>query len=182
MPFNPFSVLTSKIYGALALVALTFAVVQTLRIEGFLFIHGYKQDLAAAQQEIAAWKAANQLANDRVAARDSQLEAVNKELTNATNTISDAAFGAAHAPIIRYRDTHRVSEICARGGGAETPPLSGDPEKPAGQAGPSDMVALPGPDYDHLTSAALQAAVDYEYFQALTRSGQAIPEPDMGAK
>lgn len=182
MPFNPFSVLTSKIYGALALMAITFACIQTVRIEGFLFIHGYKQDLRAAENEIADWKRANEDAKRRLAERDQQVEAVNKELANATNIISDAAFDSARPAVIRYRDTHRLSEDCARVLDAGTYPMSGNPETPPNPAPPPGMVAITVKDYDFLTDAALQAAVDAEYFQALIRSGQAIPEPDMGAK
>jgi len=182
MPFSPFSVLTSKIYGVIAVMALTFACVQTMRIEGFLFIHGYKQDLKEANDEIAGWKSANELAKAKVEERDRALETLNKELTDATNAISDAAFAGARPAIIRYRDAHRLSGDCARSFSPDPAPVSGDPQKPAEQALPPDMVAVPGPDYDLLTAAALQAAVEYEYFQALIRSGQAIPEPDMGAK
>ena len=44
--FNPFSTLTSKIYGGIAIFALTFACVQTVRIEGLWFIDGYVEKLA----------------------------------------------------------------------------------------------------------------------------------------
>ena len=49
MPFNPFSALASRIYGAIALAALAFAAVQTVRINGFLWIDGLEQQLADAR-------------------------------------------------------------------------------------------------------------------------------------
>ena len=65
LPFNPFSQLTSKIYGALAAVFLAGLTLQTLRIEGALcrkvdegersacFLTGFKQDVADRNVMIA---------------------------------------------------------------------------------------------------------------------------------
>jgi len=92
MPFNPFSALTSKIFGGLALAFLAFAMVQTVRIEGVwcsdaapgekpaCIMRGFKQevqvieiDLAEAEAnwraEVATHKATKQ------AYRDAQEEA-----------------------------------------------------------------------------------------------------------
>lgn len=58
LPFNPFSGLTAKIYGGIAIAAITFGAVQTVRIEGLriwpLKIEGY----AAANARLTAEKAA----------------------------------------------------------------------------------------------------------------------------
>ena len=43
IPFNPFSSLTSKIYGGIAIAALSVAAIEAVEIHGFLFIKGYKQ-------------------------------------------------------------------------------------------------------------------------------------------
>ncbi|XAI96263.1 hypothetical protein [Microcystis phage Mae-JY29] len=96
MPFNPFSALTSKIFGGLALAFLAVAVIQTIRIEGVwcsdvgagekpaCIIRGFKQevqiieiDLAEAEAnwraEVAKHKATKQ------AYRDAQEEAARME-------------------------------------------------------------------------------------------------------
>lgn len=63
--FNPFSALTSKILGALALVFLAFAIVQTVRIEGVwcsdveagekpaCVVQGFKHELAIVRIDLA---------------------------------------------------------------------------------------------------------------------------------
>ena len=52
MMFNAFSALTSKIYGALAIAAIVFAGVQTVRIDGLWFIDAYVDKLADANDTI----------------------------------------------------------------------------------------------------------------------------------
>ncbi|WP_156367210.1 hypothetical protein, partial [Novosphingobium sp. KN65.2] len=58
MPFNPFSALTSKVYGAIALMLLTALAIQTIRIDGFLWIDGLADKLAARDKTIAEMIAA----------------------------------------------------------------------------------------------------------------------------
>lgn len=57
-----FSALTSKIFGGVAIASITFAVVQTVRIEGFWLIKGYEQRLADAEGTIADMRIAAELA------------------------------------------------------------------------------------------------------------------------
>jgi len=45
MPFNPFSALTSKIYGGIAIFAITFGAIQTIRLDGFFWIDGVIEKL-----------------------------------------------------------------------------------------------------------------------------------------
>jgi hypothetical protein len=45
MPFNPFSALTSKIFGGIAIFAITFGAIQTVRLDGFLWIDGVIEKL-----------------------------------------------------------------------------------------------------------------------------------------
>lgn len=45
MPFNPFSALTSKIFAGIAIFAISFAVIQTIRLDGFFWIDGVIEKL-----------------------------------------------------------------------------------------------------------------------------------------
>ncbi|CDO36069.1 hypothetical protein [Novosphingobium sp. KN65.2] len=62
MPFNPFSALTSKIYGAIALMLLTALAIQTIRIDGFLWIDGLTDKLADRDKTIAEMIAVQEVA------------------------------------------------------------------------------------------------------------------------
>lgn len=64
--FNPFSIVTSKIFGGVAIAAIAFGVVQTARIEGVYcrdvatgekprcIVQGFKQDVAAIRIDLVA--------------------------------------------------------------------------------------------------------------------------------
>lgn len=45
MPFNPFSALTSKIFAGVAIFFLSFAIIQTIRLDGFFWIDGVIEKL-----------------------------------------------------------------------------------------------------------------------------------------
>lgn len=181
MPFNPFSALTSKIFGALAVFFLAFALIQTVRIEGFLFIHGYKQDLAKRDDLIAGFKMASENAQRQVVAQQAQIGELQKELTHETNAVADAVAVAGRNAFDRYAARNRVRPECVGGLSPAAPAdVSGDTPQPPREAYTTEYVAVSRPDYDHATAAALQAAIDWEYFQALIRSGAAIPEPEIG--
>lgn len=96
MPFNPFSILTSKIFAGLAALLLAALLIQTVRIEGALcrevragekpacVIQGFRQQLAVVRIDLVA---ARQRAEDEAARhqatkrayRDAQVEAARLE-------------------------------------------------------------------------------------------------------
>ena len=57
MPFNPLSALTSKLFGGLAIMLALGLATQTIRIEGFLFIHGFKQQVVGLRIDLDRVKA-----------------------------------------------------------------------------------------------------------------------------
>ncbi len=72
MPFNPFSAITAKLFGGVALALLLAFMVQTGRIEGFLWIEGFKQavarlthDNAVIRVNLDMLKTANEIATER---------------------------------------------------------------------------------------------------------------------
>lgn len=68
---NPFSVLTSKIFAGVAVAALTFGAVQTVRLDGFMFIKGYIEKLADEQK-------AHKETKERYSAAQAEAQIINK--------------------------------------------------------------------------------------------------------
>lgn len=106
--FNPFSALTSKIYGVIAIAALTFGAIQTVRIDGLLFIDGYVDKLADARATIAQME---QASKDATAAQIAlNAERTKKDTNNAKQ--SDLRYitaqAAASDATARYIDRWRV--------------------------------------------------------------------------
>lgn len=166
---NPFTVLTSKLFGGLSIALLLALGVQTYRVSS---LNG---DLSEARTEIAGWVAADEVARRMIEQQQAREDHLNKEVTNATNAAHAASLAAARPAADRFADAHRVPAPRACGGPAAPADLPRDPEKPD-EAGPAAVVAVPRADYDNLVDAALQGALSYEYHQALIRAGAAVAE------
>lgn len=100
--FNPFSALTSKVYGALAIFFLGLALVQTARIEGFLFWDGLYEQLGDARETIAGIKVASENARKEQlalnqAVRDKQNQIARLTDENETNRLKIASAADAYA-------------------------------------------------------------------------------------
>ena len=72
MPFNPFSAITAKLFSGVALALMLAFMVQTVRIEGFLWIEGFKaavarltHDNAVIRVNLDTLKTANEIATAR---------------------------------------------------------------------------------------------------------------------
>lgn len=78
IPFNPFSGLTAKIYGGIALLAIAFACVQTVRIEGFWFIDGYVKEGRKKDKRITDLIDASEKAAKIALAEKTRIEAENE--------------------------------------------------------------------------------------------------------
>jgi len=162
MTFNPFSILTSKIYGGIAIAALTFAAVQTVRIEGFLFFDGYKQEVTNLRASIAAGQANLALLEAEKTATEDRQAQITKDTNHATQPARDSALDAAR----RYAAAHRCMSPAAVA--AAGPASAGLPEPsatPGSPETPSEAVAVPewGVTNCALNSADLQTA--YEWAQ-----------------
>jgi hypothetical protein len=78
MMFNPFSALTSKVYGALAVFFLGLALIQTARIEGFLFWDGLYEQLGDARDKVKEYEAAIATATKLAQEKKARIEAENE--------------------------------------------------------------------------------------------------------
>jgi hypothetical protein len=182
IPFNPFSALTSKIYGGIAIAALALAFVQTVRIEGFLFIHGYKQDLREADAKIAGMQVASdanrKAAEDQVAAIQLQYDQSAQEAQNEYETQLAAARGSLSDYVRSHRLPRYAGGQCAASGTGE----GKDSPIPSGLSPDPGMVAVRETD--------LQALVDWlavgveAHNQAIDKinRGVALPDPAFGGQ
>ncbi len=142
---NPFSAIAAKIYGIAALVFLGFALIQTARIEGFLFWDGLYEQLGDAREKLVEHKKAGERA---VKARDELFKQVSdkqKEIAritdeNETNRLKLANAADAYARRMQYANHCRAGAGAAAESGAAQ---SGDGPDP-------DAVILSRKDFDIL--------------------------------
>lgn len=78
MMFNPFSAITAKVYGVVAVAALCFALIQTARIEGFLFWDGLYEQLGDARDKVKQYEAAIAAATKLAQEEKARIEAENE--------------------------------------------------------------------------------------------------------
>ena len=72
---NPFASITGTITTGIIAALASAVAIQTVRIEGLWFIHGYKQDLRACETTVANMEAASALALERQIASTKAIEA-----------------------------------------------------------------------------------------------------------
>lgn len=191
--FNPFSALTSKIFGGIAIAALTFGAVQTIRIEGLkvwpLEIEGYAAANARLTADIAAIKRAQIEAEAKQAAQDQTEFSEKTQLAEQIDDLSEQAHDAARAAVAAYARDHPVrlcrqtSDGAASGSGSAG--LPGDPGPPADGNPAADLVAITRADLDTLGDKAVQDTVKSLFLNGLVEAGwavprSAVPAPDFG--
>jgi hypothetical protein len=174
---NPFSILTSKIYAGLAIFFMSLALLQTVRIEGFLFIDGYKETLAERDKTIADIAAAQAQADIAQAKMIADTIQKYKERANEADTRAAAAASTGRAAADRYAVTHRVraDALCARQ--ADTAPTSPAAPPADGPGALPDMVAMPRKDYDILTANTTRLdLIVNDYVAGMIRDNLAVPD------
>lgn len=162
MPFNPFSILTSKIFGGLAVVLALALATQTLRIEGFLFIKGYKAQVAGLRidlDKIKVLRMQERLNHQQTKKnyRDAQFRAAQLEAARLARVsarqkeISDdvAQDYARRLAAVRARADGLRQQSGSRAGVAGAPgcqPVPGVPAAASGNAQASADCGFPRPD------------------------------------
>ncbi len=171
MPFNPFTALAAKIYGAIALAALAAFAWQTVRIEGLkvwpISITGLEQKLAdrtaerdaerAAHQQTRSTYLAAQLEAARLErARLERVKAQQQEITDEVASDYRRRLDDAGARAERLRDELlRAGERAAGAGRAVGLPAAADP--PGGADEASGYPRLPAEQLEHDIIATEQA-------------------------
>lgn len=169
MMFNPFSALTSKIYGGLAIAAIVFAGVQTVRIDGLWFIDGYADKLADANKTI---KQMEQASKDATAAQI----ALNKQVTDKQTQIAkDADNDQTTRRDIAdrsndYANRMRAENYCRKA--SATPEDNSSQDRDPASA---DAVVLSRADFDTLTDNTARLVEVREWGQRLIQADLAVP-------
>lgn len=169
IPFNPFSGLTAKIYGGVAVAALTFAAVQTVRIEGLLFIDGYKDEVAALRKKVSDMETASDeawmLAQKQVAETEAHYTNLAKENVRVETEIRTVYRDRAGA----YADRMRADQVCRA---PATPTPGGDPAPLGDRPGP-DAVVLGRADFDILVGNTARLEAVHNWAEELIVTGAA---------
>lgn len=165
-------VIAATIAGALV-AAIVF---QTIRIDGFLWIDGYRARLARAETTIAAMAAASRLATEQQV-----------KVNQAPATIAGALAGKSNQDAPAYYDrVHRAATAAAglrcpanqgSAGGADLP--QPDPAQPGihRPAGSAELVCRPAVEDRQLVAAAARAAEMHQQALDLIAAGVAVPAP-----
>jgi hypothetical protein len=174
LPFNPFSALTSKIYGGVAIAALTFAAVQTVRIEGPFFFHGYKEEVADLRKQLAEAEAASkvnqQAAKDQVERWEGTSTNVAKDNQNEYRQNRSAVGNAVrdYANANRVRTEVRCSNAAPAAEGKDTP-------VPVDLPADTGLVAIREPDLQALAEWALIGIQAHNHAVEKIEAGLAEP-------
>lgn len=187
LPFNPFSELASKIYGGIAIAAITFGAIQTVRIEGLsiwpLKIEGYAAENSRLKQDIQNIKKAQKEAVVKQDTQDTgnlqgQLGA-NKQLEITNEKLETARRDA----VADYIATHRVRREAP--GGSSCRPGQADLHRDPGQPDPgrSDggepLVAVRPEDIEAQSKVELQNTLRGLFIRGLIDQGLAIPQSQL---
>lgn len=185
MPFNPFSALTSKIYGAIALMLLSALVIQTLRIDGFLWIDGLTDKLAARDKTIAEMTAAQQIAAERQRQVNNQNEAKQADLARrADNAELEAGelrrkIDGLRNAADRFAASRRLLSLCGSPSSGPGTTSQGDPAGDRDRPG-ADAVLLTKPEYDEFVANTLRLERVRQWGDGLVTEGLAIPVAGFG--
>ena len=102
-----------------------------------------------------------------------------KDIAHAADIRASQTLADARTAAERYADSHRVrgQAACRPPGGTIAPGLPDPAPDDNGPGAAADMVAVSREDFDKLTTAAVRAAVNHEWGEALIRDGLALPTP-----
>lgn len=174
MPFNPFSALTSKIFGALSLALLLACAALWWRG------NHYEHKLDAARQTIAEMTAAQKVAdaeqkrvNDESQRRQAELA---RKADNAENEAGELRkeLEGLRAAADRFRASRSVRALCGSAPSQASAPAedhpAGDHDRPG-----ADLVVLTKPEYEQAVANSMRLWRVQQYGQSLITEGPAIP-------
>jgi len=163
--FNPFSAITSKVYGALAVFFLGLALIQTARIEGFLFWDGLYEQLGDARDKVKEYEAAIAAATKLAEEEKARIEADNERKAKDAAELEAKLRADYDSRLARWLQNNRRT---ARN--ANLPEASKATEGTAGAGAaaviPEDLALVPVADLE----LSAQAFAKLEALQAWARS------------
>jgi multidrug efflux pump subunit AcrA (membrane-fusion protein) len=171
LSFNPFSALTSKIFGGVAIAALAFAAVQTVRIEGFPFIKGFKQELAEKDRTIAQMESASAANLAAQQAQVKQTEAAFVKQAEITNAKQEALEADYRRRLAAYAGRMRLESGCvsptSTSGEGPVAPVDHGPGEGAG------LVAIRQDDLETLVENTARLQAVHQWGERLVADGLA---------
>jgi hypothetical protein len=176
LPFNPFSGLTAKVYGGVALLAIAVAGVQTVRIDGLWFIKGYVERLDRSEARNEKLIAASEAARIAQIAMNEKRKQDEKDNAHETDKNDRIAQLEARQPAIDYRDRWRLRNVC-EGIAASPDSTASDPvaENSNRSSDVANMVAISSADFDQCTANSIRLQSVKRWGDALIEKGLAVP-------
>ena len=174
-PFNPFSGLMAKIYGAVALLAIAGFTVQTVRIDGVWFVKGYVERLAnseAREGKLIAASERNAKEQARIFAENTDKQIQIERLNRETSKLQAIAIRDASS---RYADSNRLHKICPNISGAN--PATQDSVAKGNDGLQADSIVVSAADFDLLNARTADAIRYEEWARELVAAGLAV-EPE----
>lgn len=163
--FNPFSSITAKIYGVIAVAALCFALIQTARIEGFLFWDGLYEQLGDARDKVKKYETAIAAATKVAEEEKARIEADNERKAKDAAELETKLRADYDSRLARWLQNNRRTA-----GSTNLPEASKAPEgtAKAGAAAviPEDLALVPVADLE----LSAQAFAKLEALQAWAKS------------
>ena len=172
LPFNPFSGLMAKIYGAVALLAIAVAGVQTVRIDGLWFIKGYAERLASSEKregQLIAASEKNAKEQARIfaenTAQQNQIERLNREKSQLNAVaIRDASS--------RYAGDNRLHKVCPNISGTDS--AAQDSAAQGDDGLQADSIVVSKRDFDVLNGWASDGIRYGNWARELVAAGLAV--------
>lgn len=174
IPFNPFSGLTAKIYGGVAIAAIAFGAVQTVRLDGFLWIDGAIEQRDNAKADLAkAITAGHQALAAQIKIHDETKAAYAAKAKEADRE-HEIELAAASDRTERFIAGNGVRKACgSRTIVASAPTESATPPRSDGPGSASDLVAVTPADVRLCTANSLRLKAVHDWGVVLREAGLA---------
>lgn len=162
---NPFGAITGKVYKITAIACLAFAVIQTARIDGFLFWDGLYEQLGDARDQVKKYETAIAAATKLAEEEKARIEADNERKAKDAAELETKLRADYDSRLARWLQNNRRTA-----GSANLPETSKAPEGTAGAGAaaviPEDFALVPIADLE----LSAQAFAKLEALQAWARS------------
>lgn len=171
-----FAPLAVKVAVGVAVAAAAACAVQTVRIEGFAFVKGYKAQIVGLNDTINDLRVAKVTAEEKAKLKRAQTETQTKGFAQETDNAHQTLAAAGRAAVDRLAATNRLHY--AQGAGGCGPVAAAVPVPPTDHDRPGDtaeLVAIPRKELDQLVEAALRAASNQALATTLIEAGLALP-------
>lgn len=171
-----FAPLAVKVATGAAVACLAACAVQTARIEGFLFVKGYKAQVNYLSNTINDLRVAKVTAEEKAKLQRAQTETQTKGFAQENDHDHQTLAVAGRAAVDRYAAANRVRYTQGSSGCGPAPATLPVPPAEHDRSGEAaELVAIPRQELDQLVEAALRAASNQALATTLIEAGLALP-------